>query len=1557
MKKLFYLILIFITLSTSLKGRTIDEIKKSGKIYAAFTEGSLNSVNYKFALEFAKFLNVELVIISTTWEENFSKNGKIPNNYQTNPNISYNPDALKKADFICGSIYMLEWRKKFFEFAGILDLSDLLVIPQKARNLKSYDDLKGLKIAFLENSVYESNIKSINQRIGGGIKFEKTQSEEASVKLLKQGKVDGYITVAYNALETVKNDKNFKLAFPVAPIKKSGWAVRKGNKGLLNEINNFFETIRGNGKLDELFVSQYGINYKAYLEILNSYSQTENINTNQRDLDEILASGKITIALRDRLMVYNKKEKQFNTYLAEEFAYYLGVELDIKYTPYFAKYFENKNGELLKDSAYTPEWFNYIDVAAEIMVPLKWRLKKLNIIPFIPFAQVVIGRKNMDISSLNDLKKYKGVTSKGSAQEDILINNNINNYYYAKGNDFLIDISKGKADYAIGTDAVYRIKNFKNLEAKFVIGQVGLDGWAIKKNQPKLKRKILEFLEHAKKEGIIDKYFRQQTGMSLRATKNYLTVLQETYQPGVFPFVSYGSKEGLPQEDILAIYQDKDNYIWFGTHSGAVKYNGREMNVFNKAKGLASNSIYDIAQDIEGSIFFATLKGASIYENGKITNLFPKFSFRKVYIDFKNNKWFFGDNGIAIYGFDRTEKLLNKENLNLPTKVYSIYRAKDGKTYIGSKSGLFLFDNEYKVTQISEEPTYNVFVDEENQLWVSTINGVYVINLNNPTSEIKLNNKINEQLNLPKNTIIKTITQTKDGTIWFISNSKIFQIITLQQKPIVYDENIGLDKQQILSFLEDKEENLWIGYAGGIQKLTNKSLRLLYPKTIRSYINSIVEDKYNRIWIGQNTDVHVLKGKLVNFTESFTKDNKSYLVSKLSNNNIIIASTLGIYEIDVEKLKIKKKNIFKNPLHFLDNIYVSKNDEIFLLTGENGIIYYFKNPKAKPIALSNLSTSLVMQLSEFEDMIVGGNKTGLVYFNGNDFYPLINIGDDVIWSVCPDKDKLWVGTERGLGYYKDDEYTKLNINLSNNVINAIKVVDDTYLWIGTNGGFFYFNKKTKKTELSIDAKDGLQGNEIAINGLFLDEKGLLWIGTYHGISTFDIKKNKPVKYTPEGKIEKILLNGKEISLSKLLNGLKHFENNIIFEITGLSFKDEKSIEYDFFMKGLENDYSASKGHIYKAQYTNLPPGKYQFNYRTKGNDGIWSYYKQIEFVIYKPIWATWWFRILSVILSAFIILGLIKWRGHALEQKNEELERIVNIRTAQVVEKNEELQQQTEEILTQRDKIEKQRDTAEKQRDEITVQKKEMTDSILYASRIQNALLPPKKYIKESLTNHFILYLPRDIVSGDYYWMYRKQNKAIIVAADCTGHGVPGAFMSMLGSAFLSEITAKSNEIPDANEILNQLRELVISTLHQTGGENETKDGMDVALCVIDFDNNTVNYSGAFNSLYLIRNNELNEYKADRMPIGVSYNQDKSFTNHFIEFEKDDVFYIFSDGFIDQFGGPRGKKFKSRPFKSLLMNIQDKSMDEQKKILHTHLLEWRGNIEQIDDILVIGFKL
>jgi serine phosphatase RsbU (regulator of sigma subunit) len=260
------------------------------------------------------------------------------------------------------------------------------------------------------------------------------------------------------------------------------------------------------------------------------------------------------------------------------------------------------------------------------------------------------------------------------------------------------------------------------------------------------------------------------------------------------------------------------------------------------------------------------------------------------------------------------------------------------------------------------------------------------------------------------------------------------------------------------------------------------------------------------------------------------------------------------------------------------------------------------------------------------------------------------------------------------------------------------------------------------------------------------------------------------------------------------------------------------------------------------------------------------------------------------------------------------------------------------------------------QKAEIEKQKEEITDSIKYAKRIQTAILPSNQLAQEILTEHFILFRPRDIVSGDYYWMNKVGNKVIIAAADCTGHGVPGAFMSMLGVSFLNEIVNKNNTW-QAHLILNDLRREVKRTLGQTGKEGEAKDGMDIALCVIDFEEMKLQYAGAYNPLYLFRAGELIEIKADKMPIGIYVKEKESFTNNELDLQKGDTFYIFSDGYADQFGGPTGGKFKSKPFKELLGKIQDKNMADQREILNKNIDDWRGDIDQVDDIIVLGIRV
>ncbi|MGC8802524.1 MAG: response regulator [Bacteroidales bacterium] len=275
--------------------------------------------------------------------------------------------------------------------------------------------------------------------------------------------------------------------------------------------------------------------------------------------------------------------------------------------------------------------------------------------------------------------------------------------------------------------------------------------------------------------------------------------------------------------------------------------------------------------------------------------------------------------------------------------------------------------------------------------------------------------------------------------------------------------------------------------------------------------------------------------------------------------------------------------------------------------------------------------------------------------------------------------------------------------------------------------------------------------------------------------------------------------------------------------------------------------------------------------------------------------------------------------------------------------------------------IAEQKQEIEKQHAIVSAQKKKLTDSILYAKRIQNAVLPPRYVFEKIFPQHFILFKPRDIVSGDFYWISSKDNIAVIAVADCTGHGVPGAFMSMLGIAFLNEIVSKmtvNRHIVTfhASEILNELRNYVIQSLHQTGRPTESKDGMDIALCIIDFENRTMQFAGAHNPAYLIRNGQMQIIEADRMPIGIYKTENKSFTNREIKIEYDDQIYLFSDGYYDQIGGSKQTKMMSVNFRNYLLEISHLPMSEQQKLLEEFYESWKGENDQLDDVLVVGLK-
>ncbi len=298
--------------------------------------------------------------------------------------------------------------------------------------------------------------------------------------------------------------------------------------------------------------------------------------------------------------------------------------------------------------------------------------------------------------------------------------------------------------------------------------------------------------------------------------------------------------------------------------------------------------------------------------------------------------------------------------------------------------------------------------------------------------------------------------------------------------------------------------------------------------------------------------------------------------------------------------------------------------------------------------------------------------------------------------------------------------------------------------------------------------------------------------------------------------------------------------------------------------------------------------------------------------------------------------------GAALLKMREDLSENERILEAKVIERTEEVVRQKEEIETQNQELE--------------VLFKHVTDSIKYAKRIQEAILPPDSLVRRLLPNSFVLYKPKDIVSGDFYWVDEKDGKTMYAAVDCTGHGVPGAFMSIVGYNLLKHVVNKNITTPSF--ILDGLNDGVSETLHHGHEESHAKDGMDISLCTIDFNKLELQFAGAFNPLFIIRRNELIQVKADKFPIGYFLGEEKKkFTNHIIQLERGDCIYTFSDGYADQFGGANGKKFMAKHFRDLLLEIHKEPIHLQKEILNKTFEDWRGNHDQVDDILVIGLKI
>jgi serine phosphatase RsbU (regulator of sigma subunit) len=605
------------------------------------------------------------------------------------------------------------------------------------------------------------------------------------------------------------------------------------------------------------------------------------------------------------------------------------------------------------------------------------------------------------------------------------------------------------------------------------------------------------------------------------------------------------------------------------------------------------------------------------------------------------------------------------------------------------------------------------------------------------------------------------------------------------------------------------------------------------------------------------------------------------------------------------------------------------------------------------------------------DIIKFEEADGLVYFGvrGEGVYSIdknngieklkihekLNIDKHLYLSKL--NDIVYIGFGEGLLKVKNDSVVLVNVeNLSfeNRKLNFHRlykhpeknqlwtfIIDETaddnseklvgYLEQSKDGNLHWRNVKSKSLE----------------RGTVYDVKyinGLLYFGSDNGLIAFDESKLENIHKGWNVYINEIFISGSKVANipeeSLNVEPIEH-GNPIRFNFSGSAYFNGGKILYRSRLVGLSDVWSKYENTNFKVfDQPRLPPGTYTLQIQGKNFYDVESEVYSYTFTVLPPWYMTWWAYTLYIVSFVLIIFITTRISIYRVRQKNKLLEETVKERTKEIASQNTVLEKQKSEIL------------------EIN---EDLLSSIKYAKRIQNTILTSPEILSTYFNDFFVYYLPKDIVSGDFYWARKFGNKIIWSAVDCTGHGVPGAFVSIVGNNALVRSTNEFG-LSQPAEILNKLRELVIEAF-KAQGTNDVKDGMDLALTSLDLDTLELNYAGANNPLIIIRNKKIIEVKADKQPIG-DFEKIEPFTNHKIQLEKGDCVYLYTDGYIDQFGGKDkasrergGKKYKSKPFKDLLIEISDLPMKEQKTILKETFNEWRGDIDQIDDVCVFGVRV
>ncbi|MDF2448864.1 MAG: rsbU 6 [Bacteroidota bacterium] len=1059
-------------------------------------------------------------------------------------------------------------------------------------------------------------------------------------------------------------------------------------------------------------------------------------------------------------------------------------------------------------------------------------------------------------------------------------------------------------------------------------------------------------------------------------------------------------EEGLSAVTVNTIFQDSQDFIWIGTQDGLNRYDGYHFKTFKNdpfnTKSISSNDVKCIYEDNSGIMYFGSNGGGlSIYnkyietfqnlrtglgnntlsnnnvndiiglnneellistDNGlnlfnKSTKTFKLIPFRDTAINF--TKFFkdsygsiwVGSESNYIFEFDATaNKLINYE---LPSKfveqdklnktiterrknIYDITQ-RNGELICGSDGGLLFFNLNSKtftnVFSFDESNRYNnrvkcfVYTTDSTHLYFGTWGGLVKLNLDDFTYTVQ--KKSETSVNSLSSDKISSILKDKQNNLWIGTEENGLNIYfnSLNKFPL-YNASNGLQNDFVYSICQLKNKNILVGTEDGLYSLnpvTNKisSYNHLLSKHEINTVLSLLEDEHGKIWIGSYGQGIIVYNPVTQKEVKLLADkNLGGTVMKIiqDKSGVIWVATYkdGLYSINPNTYAIRR--------------YTTEHG-----LSSNNIYYIYENKENSTLLVGTDGGGMCII-----DFVTSVEKPFITVFKHSDNRN--SISSNSVNSIYKARNGIfWIATSNGLNKFdlKKKHFTVYSEKdgLPNSYIYDVIPDKENNLWLPSNAGLTKFNpydnNEAGSAFINYNTNDGLQAREFNQGASFLCKDGKILVGGVAGLNYFDPSSIKKSTITPRSYIYSYSRQGKNvaadssIAFQKRLE-LTHKENYFTFELIALDYVSTEKTKFMYYLEGYDKDWSSPTS-VRFVSYTELPGGDYTFKVKATNSDGVWNEVPtELKIKVIPPWWKTTWFYILSFIFIIAAVFGFTSYRTNAVKKENKILENKVAARTKELAEKN-----------------------------------RDITSSIEYAKRIQEAILPAKDLIYNRLKKVFILYKPKDIVSGDFYWFGEKDHFKIIAVVDCTGHGVPGAFMSMIGHNLLNQIVSEKG-ISNPGQILEELHRGVQAALKQNGnGITNTNDGMDVSILALNTETRKALWAGAFRSLVIVKKNgELEKIDGNKYPVGGSQlDSIRMFTPHQLILEAEDCLYMFSDGYADQFGGAKGKKFMVKQFHENLKTIHNMDMFDQHTYLEMRLDDWKGNLEQIDDVLVIGIKV